>query len=786
MSANNQLLMETRQALGWSEIVARLQVRARCELGHERLGNLPFITDPDCLEREQLRLQEYSRLLDDHGSRDFAGTPDMVVRIRGGKSGREILDPAELFNAGRAVAAIADLTRFCRGKRPSLLELLPDTTELMQFMERINRSLDAQGTVLDSASPELTRLRRAVLHLRRDIERRLERMVQGLKRDGVSLEDIVTTRNDRYVIPVVAGRWQAERFILHDRSASGTTLYVEPVNILPLNNELAELRLQEIAEVQRILLALNSELLDNRDAMLAVLSACGQLDSLQARASWISRDGWKLSRVSREDNFILHQAAHPLLRNPVPISLTFSGQCRHVVLSGANAGGKTATLKTFGLFCLMAQSGLPLPTGLDCELPVFQEILVDVGDAQSLENDLSTFSAHIVSLGRILGQLEQEDGLRLVLLDELGVGSNPRQGAALACAILEHLTGRTCCSLITTHYEPVIALATRLESVENCAVRYDVEENKPLFSLDMGHYGISHSFRTARRFGLPESIIQRAEAALEGDTEKLEGLIESLERRERTLEKERRNLIRQTSKMREEKRKAAAEAETLKQKKEKAREDTARDLERQLRERLTELDMLVSEARDDAQKMRQSVRRGRVRELVRETREELQPAPQPVEKHGAIAGVSGEAVQYGSGGMAGRIADVLGNGRYRVEFATGMILEVTGDQLSPVKGERAKTSETGTVRLNIRPRGNQAALELDLRGKTVEEALKAVETYLEEVIAAGLSEVRIVHGKGTMRLAEAVTEYLRGYPQVKSHRFGKWGEGDYGVTVVSF
>lgn len=773
--------------LGFDRVVADLQKSARTDLGRAALEALPFHRDAEPLAREHALLSEWAARVDEGGAVAFAGSAAILVKIASGRPGEVLLCARELFELSDAIDAIAGLSRSIDAKRhPHLRAEVPDAAPLTAIASAIRRAVDRDGSILDSASPALSSIRRRLSTQEATVRGRLRDLLRGFLKSGVSVEDFLTERNGRLVIPVVSGRGNPDAWLVHDRSQSGATLYVEPLAVVPLNNACAALRMEEEDECRRIVAALNDLAFAERGPLKRLLEATGRLDALQARALPVARERHALPPVSADGAYVLREARHPHLKNPVPITLSLEGGERHAVISGANAGGKTVTLKTFGLFSLMFQHGMALPCHPDSRLPLFDRVLIDIGDRQSIEQDLSTFSAHVVALVDILKRLAGASRA-LVLLDELGVGSNPRQGAALACGILSTIHEAPCVSITTTHYESLIELAARLPHAVNVAVAFDPESVSPLFALEKGRSGISHSLKIARKFGMPEAVIECARTFLTDEELRLERLTAELEARERALVRERRRFERAQKRERDARLKLEEETRALQAKQAVARDEVAATIGDKVAQRLAALDRLVAEATTDAEKMSATSKRGAARRLAAELAEEL-PAPQakPARKivpqtGDPCRGEVGEHVLYGPNRLPGIVVERVDARRLRVEFASGIAMTLPASELFA----GASPGDVGMIRVTRKERPPLRP-ELDLRGRSVEEALPVVEDYLDQALAGGLSECRLIHGKGTGRLAEGLKKFLAGRTGIASAAFAPWGQGDYGVTVVKF
>ncbi|MFN4232019.1 endonuclease MutS2 [Thermus sp.] len=624
------------------------------------------------------------------------------------------------------------------------------------FLAKVRKALDEEGAVRDEASPRLFAIRRELKPLRQQI---LERLYALLDRHPEAVQDrFVTLRRERYCIPVKAGMAQKIPGILLDESESGATLFLEPLSVVKLNNRLQALRLQEEEEVNRILREL-SETLAGDGELPGTLEALGLLDLIQAQAA-LARD-LGLTRPRFGEAYQLSQAFHPLIPNPVPNSLSLDGERRLILVSGPNMGGKTALLKTLGLAVLMAQSGL-FVAAKRATLAWPDRVFADIGDEQSLQENLSTFAGH---LRRLKEMLQDATARSLVLIDELGSGTDPEEGAALSQAILEALLEKGVKGLVTTHLSPLKAFAQGRAGIQNASMRFDLEGLRPTYELVLGVPGRSYALAIARRLSLPEAVLKRAESLLPQGG-RLEALLEELEAERLRLEEERGQLLSQMAQV-EALRKRLEEREA---RFEEERQERLKALEEEIRQKLMKVE---AELKALKEKAKTQGKRDALRELLALRERYARATPQ-----GALEipkGLeAGQMVEISSLKRQGRLLELRGE---EALVQVGPVrITVKARELTPLK-----TQETPKA-IGLKPR--REAREVDLRGLTVEEALLEVDSALEEARALGLTTLRLLHGKGTGALRQAIREALRRDKRVETFADAPPHEGGHGVTVV--
>ncbi len=784
----------TLRTLEFAKIKEMLAERTATSLGKEVVESLTPATDFLEVQHRQAETTEAQRLYLGGHAIPLGGLHDIRAHVQRAVRGG-MLEPGDLLDVADTAASSRRLKRFLEEQ-----EDLPILTALSRMLGTFNhleaeirRAVDEHGEVRDDASPALAEIRRSMRTLQNRMKDRLESFVRGPAAKYLQ-DPIVTIRDNRFVVPVKIEYRAQVPGIVHDQSSSGSTLFIEPLAIVEMNNDLRELALKEREEVARILTRLSALVADEADALTDTLQAVAQIDFASAKGKLSLDLNCVEPELVREPLLEIRKGRHPLLKgNVVPIDVHIGLTFDTLVITGPNTGGKTVALKTMGLFVLMAQAGLHLPAGHGTRVGIFEQVFVDIGDEQSIEQSLSTFSGHMTNIIRILDALE---GPALVLLDELGAGTDPTEGAALAMSILEHLHKRGAKTVATTHYSELKTYAYTRSRVENASVEFDVETLQPTFRLLIGVPGSSNAFEISRRLGLPPHIVDRARQFLTKEQERVEDLIQGIHATRAELEKERTEATRlraEAQRMREEyerrygdaKKKAA---ETV----EKARAQAQQILSTARREAeavISELKQALREQRE-AERM-QAIHTARSR--LAQARQAVQPAAEELRRR------SGAVPRGLKPGDAVRIVSLDTNGYVLTEpDADGNLLVQAGiikmtvsvNDLERVEEEQpaAKTGALGGMR--TRGKGLAAAkarevpTEVDLRGLLVDEALERVDKFLDDAMLAGLDQVRIIHGKGTGALRKAVTEALRRDRRVASYRLGGIGEGGDGVTVA--
>ncbi len=696
----------------------------------------------------------------------------------------------------KALLNIAETLRAARGARgalvterentPNITAMASNLQPLRQLETDITESILSEEEISDHASPALMDIRRHIRGANDRIREKLNAMAHGAAYSKYLMESIVTVRGGRYVLPVKQEYRQNVPGLVHDQSATGATLFIEPLAVVEMGNELKEWTIKERDEIDRILAALSSQVADSAGLISRNLSILARLDFIFAKGTLSREMDCVRPRMNEEGVINLVRVRHPLIprESVVPCSLWLGKEFTSLIITGPNTGGKTVTLKTLGLMTLMAQSGLHVPGDLGTELSTFEEVYADIGDEQSIEQSLSTFSSHMTNIVSIMNAVTPRD---LVLFDELGAGTDPTEGAALARVILDALLKIRVRTAATTHYSELKAYALSTKGVENASVEFDVSTLRPTYRLSIGVPGKSNAFEISRRLGLPEYLIEQAKDLLSSDTIRFEDVIANAEYHRQVAEKER--LLAEEA--RQETVRLRNEAEALYKRMEEQKESSARKAKEEAR-RIMEKARRESESiLYDLKKMKKNgavqdhevnALKKRMEEGIDSLAEGLRaPTGNFAEPPKTVKiGDTVEITHLNTKGTVLSLPDAKGE----VQLQAGIMkLKAHLSQLRLVSEEKPK-KKTSSVQVHTGAMERTVQMRCDVRGMALDEALQEVEQYLDEAVLAGLHEVTIVHGKGTGTLREGIQQHLKKYPPVKSFRRGKYGEGEEGVTIV--
>lgn len=705
--------------------------------------------------------------------------------LRGGTlAPEELLDIRDTLRAARSVKRSL---KESKTPYPLLQEIMEQVETPKGIEEELTRCITEDGKVTDGASTALAELRRSILRLQNRIRETLEGILRNPAYQKMLQDPIITQRSERYVVPIKQEYRHAFSGIVHDQSASGATLYIEPTTVVNLGNELREVVLKEQREVQRILLDLSTKIEGEADCIADLHEALAKVDFIlaKARLSEEMEGGPPILSPKREISLV--QARHPLLTGKVvPLTIELGNRFDTVVVTGPNTGGKTVALKTIGLLAAMAQSGLHIPAESDSKVGIFSRIFADIGDEQSVEQSLSTFSGHMKNIVEIV---EKADQRSLILLDEVGAGTDPTEGAALAMAIIQELHERGACVVATTHYGALKNFAYNTPRVVNASVEFDSETLKPTYRLLIGIPGKSNAFYIAGRLGLPEGILERGRAFLTERENQVADLIENLEDTQREIDFEKQKIQDERQAIEQESAELKRRAQML--------EDKYQEMIAKAKDQYIEI---VQEARREAEKLIDELKAALKEE--RKDQQAIERAREGLKKLSKKAGAH-ESPRDLSGGA--RPEDIkLGQLVYLTK------LRQKGQVLSLPNEEGEILVQVGIMKMNVplqevrvvqeeqgnapRKGGKQGSIgkkkvetirtEIDLRGMLVEEASYKLDKYLDDAVLSGIGQVYVIHGKGTGALRQGIQEFLRGHHHVKSFRLGQHGEGDLGVTVV--
>ncbi len=732
-----------------------------------------------------------------NGSPSFGGIKDICESVDRAEKGasltmRELLDIADLLYVSAGLVAYSNTKNVSCGSVGEIFDRIFKNPTLEKEIKRI---IISEDTISDDATPQLSAVRRNIRNTNNRIRDMLQNYITSPKYSKTLQDNIVTMRNGRYVIPVKVEHKSEISGLVHDASASGATLFIEPVAVVEANNDLRRLEAEERAEVERILANLSAEVANFASALVLNYSNIILLDSIFARAEL----SWRMRAVEPviSDFINIVGARHPLLdqSKAVPIDIQLGESFDALVITGPNTGGKTVSLKTLGLFTLMAQSGMHIPAKEGSQIRVFDKVLADIGDEQSIEQSLSTFSAHMKTIVSILDEADSES---LVLFDELGAGTDPTEGAALAVAVTEKVRESGAWSASTTHYAEMKAFALETPGVCNAACEFDIKTLSPTFKLIIGAPGKSNAFAIAARLGLDRSVIERAGSLIADDSKRFEKVIEQLEsdriESQRKLEEAEKFRLEHETILKEARSKAAADLAAAEREKERVLAKAAEIIENA---RATS-DYVMSEL-EKAKKARDSARAAgeleRARANIRSSLKASRDKVDPVIEHKAENYVLPRKLKKGDRvilidiNQSGTLVDAPdkdGNVSVRAGIMTlktsvkNLMLHEDAEGII-FMDEKKKHIPTPVVTESIT---KSFSPEIDLRGKNGEEARIELDKYFDNATVAGISTLRIIHGKGTGALKKYLWELFRTDKRIKSYRLGNWGEGDTGVTII--
>lgn len=707
------------------------------------------------------------------------------AQIGGMLSAMELMEVSSTIRASRILRnfiedieseAVIEIPHFITKK-----EAMPVLTGLQH---EINNCIDDNGSVLDSASQTLRSIRQSLRAEEAKVRSKLESLIRGSNAAKMLSDALVTIRNDRFVIPVKQEYRHHYGGIVHDQSSSGQTLFIEPDSVVQANNEIHRLKMKEQAEIERILLALSAMVEEVAPDLFNLVKVLGEIDVILAKGKYGQANKCTMPKMNNDGYIRLVRARHPLLPIDTAVAndIEFGKDITAIVITGPNTGGKTVTLKTVGLCTLMAQAGLPVPALDGSELAVFKQLFADIGDEQSIEQSLSTFSSHMVNIVDILQKFDHES---LVLFDELGAGTDPQEGAALAISILDEVHGRGARVMATTHYPELKAYGYNRPGVANASVEFDIETLSPTYRLLIGVPGRSNAFEISSRLGLPESIIDRAKGFTGTDRHEVESMIASLEetRRQSEDDAERSHeLLMESESLRKELQEKLQAYEERKEALDKKAKEKARKI---VDEAKREAESIIAELREMRKNADQVVKE---HELI-EARKRLEEAT-PLDNNKVLKKaaqvkaraqnlVVGDEVKVLSYGQRGTLLEKVSDSEWIVQMGI-LKMKISDSDLEYIKPEKEPVQRIAGVKNH----NSHVKLELDLRGERFEDAILRTEKYIDDALLANYGRVSIIHGVGTGALRQGIQNYLKKHKRVKSFRFGEAGEGGFGVTVV--
>ena len=782
------------KTLEFDKVKNMLASKAATFLGKQMVTGLQIESDFGKVKLLQQETAEALRILDEGKRFPFGGAYNITADVKRAELG-SVLEPEELLHVLTTLQALRAMKDFVADNN----EMAPALAEYANYMQQFGRlekqiesAIDDHGEIKDSASPKLNGLRTAIQIAKNRVKDKLDSILHDPNNQKYFQDNLVTMRGDRYVIPIKQEYKMNFPGIVHDQSGTGATLFIEPLAVVNLNNDIKRYVAEEREEVERILRTLTQNVGADANGILATLEIFTKLDVICAKALLAQEQHAVRPMMVLGSSVEIHQGRHPLLNKDsvVPLDVQLGDKFTMLLITGPNTGGKTVSLKTVGLLTLMGQAGLHIPAFDRSKLALFDDVFADIGDEQSIEQSLSTFSSHMTNIVSILKSATPNS---LVLMDELGAGTDPTEGAALAIAILSHLHSQGIRTMVTTHYSELKVFALSSPGVQNACCEFDVETLRPTYRLLIGVPGKSNAFAISGKLGLPEFIIENAKEHLSAQDESFEDLLSDLEQSRKTIEAEEEEIRKHKEEI-----KALRNALEKKQEKiENRRDEILRKANEEARAILADAKKTADETIRDFQKYstqdasirEMEKKRAKLREKMEKASKNVQAqAPKPKKKVSAKNLHLGDAVKVLSMNLKGTVSS-LPDSRGDLFVQMGILRSKVNisdlELIDEVTITAPAMSRTGTGKIKM-SKSASVSTEINLIGMTVDEALAHLDKYLDDAYLAHMPSVRIVHGKGTGKLRDAVQRHLKKCKYVKTYRMGEFGEGDAGVTIAEF
>lgn len=770
-----------------------LEDKCTSSLGREKLKELKPISNFEQITTWQKETSEAQSILIHRGNIPLGGIHDVSQYLRRTEIG-SYLDPGQLLQLKETLAAARRMKTFLKDDKkestyPIIQELGNNISSLKHIEDKIELCIISETELSDNASPELRNIRRQISSKNDAIRNKLNSIITSASNQKYLQDPIITMRQDRYVVPVKQEHRGNIPGLIHDQSSSGATIFVEPMAVVELNNQLKELRLKEQVEIERILMEIAAMIAERSDDIKSNQIILKELDFIFAKGK-LSVEMRAVEPVLNTNKKIsIKNGRHPLLpsNKVVPNTMWLGEDFHTLVITGPNTGGKTVTLKTLGLLTLMAQSGLHVPADYGTKLAIFDQVFADIGDEQSIEQSLSTFSSHMTNIVNIMDNVTEQS---LVLFDELGAGTDPTEGAALAMAILNSLREMGTVTVATTHYSELKQYALSTEGVENASVEFDVNTLSPTYKLLIGVPGKSNAFEISRKLGLSDFLIQRSKELLTREDIQFEDLLQNIEKNRSTAEKEKDEAARlrmETQKLREE---YYEKKQQLQTQKEKLISDAKREAYKIVKQAKLDADEIV----ENLKTLRAELEEKEMNKKIEEARKNLS------DQMGKLAENMGEKLVLKTNKKPpknlkiGESVNILSlnqigyvilpedaNGEVQLQVGI-MKVNMHVSNLERIKEEK-DTKKTGVGKI-VKSKAENIKMEIDVRGQNLEEAMLNVDKYLDDAYIAGLTHVTIIHGVGTGVLSAGLKQMLKKHKHTKSFREGEYGEGGMGVTIV--
>lgn len=777
--------------LEYDKIKSILMEYAVSSLAKEKIARMRPSSDEDLVKTLQRETSEGLALLNSGIKISLGGIKDIRNSLNLAKLG-SVLSPGELLDIASTMRAARLIKSAWNEKKPAdsviINEIVNGLNIFQSLEEKIEKAIVSDEEIADNASPKLSSIRRQKKNLAQSIRNKLNEIISSPYYQKALQDPIVTVRQDRYVVPVKQEFRGSIQGVIHDQSASGATLYIEPMAVMQMNNELRQLEIEEKKEIERILWDFSKKIQENYDFIHDTLYGLAHLDFIMAKAGY-SLDIKGTEPIFNNRGYInIIQGRHPLLKGEVvPLDVYLGDKFNILIITGPNTGGKTVALKTVGLFILMAQSGLHLPAQEGTEVSIFEDVFADIGDEQSIEQSLSTFSSHMKNIKEILDLATKNS---LIILDELGAGTDPTEGAALAMAILNYLYEKGSRVLATTHYSELKTFAFSKEGVENASMEFDIQTLSPTYRLTIGIPGKSNAFEIAKRLGLKQEVVDLGKSLMAEESLKLEDLLTHIELQKNKAEEEREELralkmeyLKKIDRLEEEQQKLRIQQEKIIEKSKIKARLLLDNIER-------EAEQIIGSLKDAETENQIHIRNKAVeqaRSWLRKTDEKLQDS-----KNALIINAAkkykkplkpGQKVNIAGLNQEGYILS-LDEASKSAQVQVGIMkVNVPAESLLPIEQIEFEEEKSRYSSIAM-SKAKEISTEIDLRGLTVDEALAEVDNYLDDAMMAGVARVTLIHGKGTGALRQGITDMLKTRSDIKAFRLGNMDEGGSGVTVV--
>lgn len=774
--------------LGLDKILLMLEKKVECEDSKLLARNLNPISD---FENVKLRLSETDdayKILAKYSVPSFGGLRSIVSTVKRAETGAS-LSITELLKISEVLHVLNSLKEFKNNydiTQTVLYTRFDNIYSNYGLEKKIKNSIISEDEISDTASPELASIRRKINAVSNRVREQLDKIIRSPSTQKYLQEPIVTIRSGRFVVPVKSENRKDISGLVHDTSASGSTVFIEPISVVELNNEIRVLKAKEKTEIERILQELSLAVGSVSDQIIASYKIAVELDVIFAKADLAYQMKASMPKINVDGKINLKNARHPLIdkNKVVPTNIELGTQFDTLVITGPNTGGKTVALKTLGLFVLMTMCGFLIPVSESSEISVFKKVLADIGDEQSIEQSLSTFSAHMTN---IIDILKEADGHSLVLLDELGAGTDPVEGATLAMAILEELRKLGAKTAATTHYAELKAYAVSNEGVQNACCEFDITTLKPTYRFLIGVPGKSNAFAIAERLGISSKIIDRAKSLVSEKDTKFENVIANLDATRQALESEKLQLEAEKAKLAKENQKIS---ELQKRTEQKCKNEIEKAKERAVKiveSTKHQADFIIDEI--EKLKQKSEISKSELNSLRKDI-DNLEHKADPVEKRDNTGYTLPRKLKRGDSVLIfdidkkGTVVDINEKTK-SVTVQAGIIKTRVPMKNIRLLNEKPVRVVGSTSKRNVRSKSSAPVVrELDLRGQTALEAILELDNFIDAAVLAGVNQLTVIHGKGTGVLRNEIQKHLKGHPSVKSYRLGVFGEGESGVTIV--